>query len=166
MSTDSLLERRFRVLGRHSPLFYEKPLQLVRAEGVWVYDADGKCYLDAYNNVPHVGHCHPRVVEALSRQARTLNSHTRYLDETVVQYAERLLSTFHPSLSKVFFTCTGSESNELALRIARECTGHQGIISTAFAYHGNTAAVAQISSVFTPPEKRGPHVRSVPVMDP
>ena len=65
MSTDSLLERRFRVLGRHSPLFYEKPLQLVRGEGVWVYDADGKCYLDAYNNVPHVGHCHPRVVEAL-----------------------------------------------------------------------------------------------------
>lgn len=166
MSTDSLLERRFHVLGRHSPLFYEKPLQLVRGEGVWLYDADGKCYLDAYNNVPHVGHCHPRVVDALSRQARTLNTHTRYLDETVVNYAERLLSTFHPSLTKVFFTCTGSESNELAMRIARECTGHMGIISTAFAYHGNTAAVAQISSVFTPPERRGPFVRTVPVMDP
>jgi len=166
MGTDSLLERRFRVLGRHSPLFYERPLQLVRGDGVWVYDADGKCYLDAYNNVPHVGHCHPRVVEALARQARILNSHTRYLDETVVNYAERLLATFHSSLNKVFLTCTGSESNELAMRIARECTGHQGIISTAFAYHGNTAAVAQISSVFTPPEKRGPHVRCVPVMDP
>jgi 4-aminobutyrate aminotransferase-like enzyme len=166
MSTQSLLERRFNVLGRHSPLFYEKPLQLVRGEGVWVYDVDGKRYLDAYNNVPHVGHCHPRVVEALRRQAGILNSHTRYLDETVVDYAEQLLSTFHPSLARVFLTCTGSESNELALRIARETTGHMGVISTDFAYHGNTAAVSQISSVFTPASKRGPHVRFVPVIDP
>jgi|SRR5579872_3370054 len=166
MSTPTLLERRFQVLGRHSPMFYEKPLHLVRAEGVWVYDADGRRYLDAYNNVPHVGHCHPKVVAALTRQAKTLNSHTRYLDETVINYAERLLGTFQKSLSKVFFTCTGSESNELAMRIARECTGNQGIISTAFAYHGNTAAVSQISSVFTPPERRGPFVRSVPVIDP
>jgi 4-aminobutyrate aminotransferase-like enzyme len=166
MTTDSLLERRFRVLGQNSPLFYDKPLQLVRGDGVWVYDADGKRYLDAYNNVPHVGHCHPRVVEALCKQARTLNSHTRYLDETVVNYAERLLSTFDASLNRVFFTCTGSESNELAMRIARECTGNMGVISTAYAYHGNTAAVAQISSVFTPPSKRGPFVRNVPVIDP
>ena len=164
MST--LLERRFNVLGRHSPLFYEKPLQLVRGEGVWVYDVDGKRYLDAYNNVPHVGHCHPRVVEALCRQAGILNSHTRYLDETVVNYAEQLLSTFHPSLERVFLTCTGSESNELALRIARETTGHMGVISTDFAYHGNTAAVSRISSVFTPASKRGPYVRYVPVIDP
>ena len=166
MSTQSLLERRFNVLGHRSPLFYEKPLQLVRGEGVWVWDAGGKRYLDAYNNVPHVGHCHPRVVEALCRQAGILNSHTRYLDETVVSYAEQLLATFHPSLQRVFLTCTGSESNELALRIARETTGHMGVISTDFAYHGNTAAVSQISSVFTPPSKRGPFVRFVPVMDP
>jgi len=166
MNSKALLERRFNVLGRHSPLFYERPLQLVRGEGVWVYDADGKRYLDAYNNVPHVGHCHSRVVEALCRQARTLNSHTRYLDETVVNYAERLLATFHPSLQRVFLTCTGSESNELALRIARETTGHMGVISTEFAYHGNTAAVSQISSVFTPPGKRGRYVRCVPVIDP
>lgn len=166
MTTDTLLARRFNVLGRHSPLFYEKPLHLVRGEGVWVHDADGKRYLDAYNNVPHVGHCHPRVVEALCRQAKILNSHTRYLDETVVNYAERLLATFHPSLQRVFLTCTGSESNELAMRIARECTGHLGVISTDFAYHGNTAAVSQISSVFTSAAKRGPHVRCVPVIDP
>src|SRR5215472_17291915 len=166
MTVQSLLARRFAVLGRHSPLFYEKPLQLVRGEGVWVYDADGRRYLDAYNNVPHVGHCHPRIVAALSRQAAILNTHTRYLDETVVNYAERLLATFARPLSKVFFTCTGSESNELALRIARECTGHEGIIATEFAYHGNTAAVAQISSVFTPEAQRGPHVRVVPVIDP
>jgi 4-aminobutyrate aminotransferase-like enzyme len=166
MNTDSLLERRQRVLGKHSPLFYERPLQLVRGEGVWLYDKDGKRYLDAYNNVPHVGHCHPRVVEALSRQAATLNTHTRYLDETVVTYAERLLSTFDKSLSNVFFVCTGTEANELALRIARECTGGQGIICTAYAYHGNSAAVSQISSLFTPAEKRGPFVRTIPVLDP
>ncbi len=166
MNSMSLLERRYRVLGRHSPLFYERPLHLVRGEGVWVFDADGKRYLDAYNNVPHVGHCHPHVVEALHRQASTLNTHTRYLDEAVVNYAEKLLATFDPSLANVMFVCTGSEANELALRMARECTGNQGIISTAFAYHGNTAAVSQISTLFTPPEKRGPFVRAIPVFDP
>ena len=166
MSPLSLLERRFRVLGRHSPLFYERPLHLVRGEGVWLFDADGKRYLDAYNNVPHVGHCHPHVVEALSRQAATLNTHTRYLDETIIAYAERLLATFDPSLANILFVCTGSEANELAIRIARECTGHMGIISTAFAYHGNTAAVYEISTLFNPPEKRGPNVQPIPVFDP
>jgi 4-aminobutyrate aminotransferase-like enzyme len=166
MPADSLLERRYRVLGRNSPLFYDKPLHLVRGEGVWLYDADGKRYLDAYNNVPHVGHCHPRVVAALSRQAATLNTHTRYLDETVVAYAERLTVLFDPKLSMAMFCCTGSEANELALRIARDCSGGMGIIATAWAYHGNTAAVMQVSSLFTPENKRGPYVRTVPVMDP
>ncbi len=166
MDTESLLERRYRVLGRNSPLFYDKPLHLVRGEGVWLYDADGRRYLDAYNNVPHVGHCHPRVVAALSGQAATLNIHTRYLDEHVVAYAERLTGLFDAQLSMAMFVCSGSEANELALRIARDCSGGEGIISTAWAYHGNTAAVMQISSLFTPASKRGPHVRSVPVMDP
>ena len=166
MAADSLLERRYRVLGRNSPLFYDKPLHLVRGEGVWVYDATGKRYLDAYNNVPHVGHCHPRVVAALSRQAATLNTHTRYLDENVVAYAERLTALFDPRLSMAMFCCTGSEANELALRIARDCSGGMGILSTAWAYHGNTAAVMQVSSLFTPPDQRGPYVRTVPVMDP
>jgi 4-aminobutyrate aminotransferase-like enzyme len=129
-------------------------------------DADGKRYLDAYNNVPHVGHCHPRVVAALSRQASILNTHTRYLDENVVAYAERLTSLFDRELSMVMFCCTGSEANELALRIARDCSGGMGIISTAWAYHGNTAAVMQVSSLVTPEDKRGPYVRTVPVMDP
>jgi 4-aminobutyrate aminotransferase-like enzyme len=166
MGTDSLLERRYRVLGRHSPLFYETPLHLVRGEGVWVYDAQGKRYLDAYNNVPHVGHCHPRVVAALTRQAAVLNTHTRYLDENIVAYAERLTALFDPRLSMASFCCTGSEANELALRIARDSSGGEGIIATEWAYHGNTAAVMQVSSIFSPPDKRGPHVRTVPVMDP
>ncbi len=166
MGIESLLERRYRVMGRNSPLFYDKPLQLVRGEGVWVYDAEGKRYLDAYNNVPHVGHCHPRVIAALSRQAATLNTHTRYLDENVVAYAERLTALFDRQLSMAVFCCTGSEANELALRVARDCSGGLGIISTAWAYHGNTAAVMQVSSLFTPENKRGPYVRTVPVMDP
>lgn len=166
METEFLLERRYRVLGRNSPLFYDKPLHLVRGEGVWLYDADGRRYLDAYNNVPNVGHCHPRVVAALSGQAATLNIHTRYLNEHVVAYAERLTGLFDAQLSMAMFVCSGSEANELALRIARDCSGGEGIISTAWAYHGNTAAVMQISSLFTPESKRGPHVRTVPVMDP
>jgi 4-aminobutyrate aminotransferase-like enzyme len=166
METQSLLEHRFRVLGRGSPLFYDTPLHPVRGEGVWLFEADGTRYLDAYNNVPHVGHCHPRVVEALSQQARTLNTHTRYLHENIVAYAERLTSKFDASLSMAMFCCTGSEANELALRIARDHSGGMGIISTAFTYHGNTAAVIEISSAFSSEKARGPYVRTVPVMDP
>jgi len=161
-----LLERRYRVLGRHSPLLYDNPVCVVRGEGVWLYDDSGRRYLDAYNNVPHVGHCHPRVVEALCRQASTLNTHTRYLHDAIVTYAERLTRTLDPSLSRVMFTCTGSESNELALRIVRECSNGLGMIGTDYAYHGNTAAVIKLGSMFTPPERRGPFVRTVPIMDP
>ena len=164
-TTEELLQRRYRVLGRGSPLFYDKPLHLVRGEGVWLYDADGRRYLDAYNNVPHVGHCHPHVVEAIARQAATLNTHTRYLHEGIVRYAERLTAAFDPELTMVFLACTGSEANEIALRMATVCTGHRGIICTRFAYHGNTTAVAQISTVFPPPEGTGQHIRAVPVPD-
>jgi 4-aminobutyrate aminotransferase-like enzyme len=158
---EELLERRYRVIGRNSPLFYEKPLHLVRGEGVWLWDADGKRYLDAYNNVPHVGHCHPRVVEAIAKQAATLNTHTRYLHEGIVSYAERLTATFDPSLSMAMLVCSGSEANELALRIANQISGGEGIICTNFAYHGNTRAVAQIGTVFPPPEGFGPHIRAI-----
>ena len=160
-SIEELLERRYRVIGRNSPLFYEKPLHLVRGEGVWLWDADGKRYLDAYNNVPHVGHCHPSVVEAIAKQAATLNTSTRYLHEGIVRYAERLTATFDRSLSMAMLVCTGSEANELALRISNVMTGGKGVICTNFAYHGNTSAVAQIGTVFPPPEGFGPHIRAI-----
>ncbi len=163
--TAQLLERRFKVLGRHSPLFYEEPLQLVSGQGVWVYDAEGNRYLDVYNNVPHVGHCHPRVVEALCRQAATLNTHTRYLHENIVRYAERLTGKFDASLSNVMLACTGSEANEIALRMARHQTGAQGIIVTDFAYHGNTEAVAELGTGFMPEAAGSRRVRGVPVPD-
>ena len=163
--TDDLLARRYKYLGAGSPLFYKEPLHLVKGEGVWLYDVDGKRYLDVYNNVPHVGHCHPHVVEALVKQASTLNIHTRYLHENIVNYAERLLATFDQSLTKVMFACTGSEANEIALRMARRHTGGMGILVSDFAYHGNTTAVAELGTAFMPDAEGCKNVRSVPVPD-
>ncbi|MEX2495141.1 MAG: aminotransferase class III-fold pyridoxal phosphate-dependent enzyme [Woeseia sp.] len=165
MNTKELLERRYHVLGKASPLFYDKPLHIVRGEGVWLYDAEGRRFLDAYNNVPHVGHCHPRVVGAISRQAETLNIHTRYLHENIVEYAERLTATFDDPLAMVLFACTGSEANDVAMQMARLCTGNRGFIATDFAYHGNTTAVWTVSSYFTGEDQRGPEVRTVPAPD-
>lgn len=165
MNSKELLARRHRVLGKHTPLFYDKPLQLVRGEGVWVWDADGRRYLDVYNNVPHVGHCHPRVLEALTQQASTLNIHTRYLHESIVSYAERLTAKFDDSLSTAMLVCTGSEANEQALRMARHHTGKQGIIVTECAYHGNTEAVAELGTAFMPNAATTKRVKGVPIAD-
>src|SRR5215831_16990767 len=147
----SVAARRARVLSPTYRLFYEQPLQIVRAEGVWMYDERGRGYLDAYNNVPVVGHCHPQVVEALARQARTLNTHTRYLAEQPLQLAEELLATLPPELGGAIFTCTGSEANDLAVRISKAVTGGSGFIVTEFAYHGATDVIAGMS-----PEDGGP----------
>jgi 4-aminobutyrate aminotransferase-like enzyme len=141
----ALIARREKALGGAYRLFYDKPLHFVRGEGVWLFDPEGHRYLDAYNNVASVGHCRPEVVEAIARQAAVLNTHSRYLHEGVVAYAEQLLTEFPPELDNVMFTCTGSEANDLALRIARAVTGGQGLIVTKFAYHGVTAAIAEAS---------------------
>jgi 4-aminobutyrate aminotransferase-like enzyme len=160
-----LVRRRESVLGTGYRLFYERPVHFVRGEGVYLYDPEGNAYLDAYNNVPSVGHCHPRVAQAIARQAATLNVHTRYLTEGLADYAERLLASHAGSdggLDRAMFTCTGSEANDLALRIARHHTGGTGIIVTANAYHGVTAAVAEVSPSLGPNVSAGPHVRTVP----
>lgn len=162
----ALVARRARALGPAYRLFYETPVHLVRGEGVWLYDAAGEAYLDTYNNVASVGHCHPRVVEAMARQAATFASHTRYLHETILEYSERLLATFPAELGHLMFTCTGSEANDLALRIAREHTGGTGIIVTENAYHGVTLAVAGFSPSLGPGVPLGEHVRTVPAPDP
>ncbi|MEZ5863252.1 MAG: aspartate aminotransferase family protein [Geminicoccaceae bacterium] len=163
--TAALLARRQANLGPVSVLFYEEPLHIVRAEGVWLEAKDGRRYLDVYNNVASVGHCHPRVVAAIAEQAATLNVHTRYLNEPTETYVERLKATLPPELSTVALTCSGSEANDLALRLARKATGRQGVVVTAAAYHGNTAAVSEISpSAF---RQGGPpaHIRMVPAPD-
>jgi len=141
----NLIERRQRLLGPAYQLFYDNPLHLVRGSGTWLYDSAGRAYLDLYNNVASVGHSHPRVVEALAQQAAALNTHTRYLHEGVLDYAEKLLATMPAQLGNVMFTCTGSEANDLALRIARDYTGGTGAIVTRYAYHGMTAAIAELS---------------------
>jgi 4-aminobutyrate aminotransferase-like enzyme len=160
-----LIARRERLLGRNMSLFYEEPVHLVRGEGVWLFDADGRRYLDCYNNVPHVGHCHPRVTEAITRQASTLNTHTRYLHEGILDYVERLTATFDASLDTAILTCTGSEANDVALRMAQAVTGKTGVIATDHTYHGNTAAVSQLSTRMPPVGGFGGHVRHVPAPD-
>ena len=161
----ALIARRERLLGRNMSLFYDDPVHLVRGEGVWLWDADGRKYLDCYNNVPHVGHCHPRVVEAITRQASTLNTHTRYLHEGILDYVERLTATFDKSLDAAILTCTGSEANDVALRMAQAVTGKTGVIATNHTYHGNTAAVSQLSTRMPPVGGFGGHVRHVPAPD-
>ncbi|HMC43925.1 MAG TPA: aspartate aminotransferase family protein [Caballeronia sp.] len=166
MSTlTQMIERRRRLLGPAYRLFYDEPVHFVRGDGVWLYDVDGKRYLDAYNNVASVGHCHPRVVEAISRQASTLNTHTRYLHETVLDYTERVLATFPGEPGHAMWTCTGSEANDLAYRIACNYTGGTGLIVTNFAYHGVTVAISQASPSLGQYVQRGPHVRTVRAPD-
>ena len=160
-----MLERRKKLLGPAYRLFYDEPLHLVKGEGVWLFDVGGRRYLDMYNNVPHVGHCHPRVVAALSRQIETLNTHTRYLHDNVLDYAERLTGKLPSALDTVMFTCTGTEANELALRIARTVTGGTGIIVVDYAYHGNSHAISQISPADLPVESIPEFVVTVPAPD-
>ncbi|MGD0491794.1 MAG: aspartate aminotransferase family protein [Steroidobacteraceae bacterium] len=158
----ALVARRQRLLGPAYRLFYEHPVHFVRGEGVWLYDADGAAYLDVYNNVPAVGHCHPRVVEAIARQAAQLNIHTRYLHAGILDYSEMLLATFPSELSQVMYTCTGSEANDLAVRVARQFTGGTGFIVTQLAYHGVTDTIAAMSPSLGAHVVLGPHVRTVP----
>lgn len=158
----SLIERRQRVLGPAYRLFYARPVEIVRGEGVWLYEASGNALLDTYNNVASVGHCHPHVVSAMAKQAAILSTNTRYLHETVLDYAEKLLKYFSAELQHVMFTCTGSESNDLAMRLTRAKTGGTGFIVTENAYHGTTLAVAGMSPSLGKNVNLGEHVRTVP----
>ncbi len=143
---DRLLRRRERLLGPSMTAFYDEPVHIVRGEGVWLWSAEGRRFLDCYNNVPHVGHCHPKVVDAITKQASTLNTHTRYLHEGILDYTERLTETFSGGLESVVMVCTGSEANDVALRMGQAITGKIGIIATDSTYHGNTAFVSQLSA--------------------
>ncbi|WP_135452136.1 aminotransferase class III-fold pyridoxal phosphate-dependent enzyme [Mycobacterium sp. DL99] len=162
---ERLIEARSHLLGPAYRLFYERPVHLVRGSGSHLFDADGERYLDAYNNVVSVGHCHPRVVAAITRQAETLNTHTRYLHDGIVEYSERLLATLPGEVDRVMYACTGSEANDLALRVAQMCTGARGVIVTRDAYHGNTEAVTAISPSIGGATSIGPHVRAVAAPD-
>lgn len=159
--TADLVRRRSAALGSAYRLFYREPLELVRGLGARVWDRDGVEYLDVYNNVPSAGHAHPRIVAAIAEQAARLNTHTRYLDEATIVYAEDLLSAFPAHLENVMFTCTGSEANDLALRIAKAATGGEGVIVTRNAYHGITTEIAAISPSLGGAGSLAPWVRMI-----
>jgi 4-aminobutyrate aminotransferase-like enzyme/Ser/Thr protein kinase RdoA (MazF antagonist) len=161
----SLLERRRLRLGSGMRLSYSEPLHLVAGEGVWLIDSEGHRHLDAYNNVPHVGHSHPTVTAAIARQTATLNTNTRYLVEEVLDYADRLVELLPGDLNVVMFTNSGSEANDLAWRMAQTVTARRGMIVTRHAYHGSTAL-----TMATSPEEIGngtlePWVATVPAPD-
>ncbi|PTQ12118.1 aspartate aminotransferase family protein [Sphingomonas oleivorans] len=157
-----LIAKRDRLLGPAYRLMYQKPLHFVRGEGVWLYDTAGRAYLDVYNNVVSLGHCHPAVVAAMTKQIAMLCTNTRYLHETILELAERLLATVSDELSHMMLTCSGSEANDLAYRIAKTWTGGTGIIITETAYHGITDAVSQFSPTLGTSVNLGVHVRTVP----
>jgi 4-aminobutyrate aminotransferase-like enzyme len=164
--TRDLIGRRDRVLGPGYTLIYREPVEFVSGYGAHLVDRDGNDYLDAYNNVPCVGHAHPHVVEAVARQMAAVNTNTRYLQESLVDYAERLLATFPEGLSRLSLACSGSEANDLAIRVARHHTGAEGIIVTRWAYHGITREVASVSPTLGAGSPLGPNVRLIDPPDP
>ncbi|WP_227307967.1 aspartate aminotransferase family protein [Acidisoma cellulosilyticum] len=162
------IERRKRLLGPAYRLFYRTPVKIARGEGVFLYDDKGHQYLDAYNNVVSLGHSSPRVVDAIKEQLDILCTHSRYMQDGLLDYAERLLATFDGEIGRtgcVMFTCTGSEANDLALRVARHRTGKRGVIVTSEAYHGNSGAVAAISPSLGKHSTLDPSLRTVSAPD-
>lgn len=161
-NTGDLVARRRRVMGERLYVFYDPPVHMVKGQGVWLTSSDGRAYLDCYNNVPQVGHCHPYVTEAIVRQARTLNTNTRYITDQSVEYAERLAQLSSDGLSAVVFVNSGSEANDLAWRMAKAWTGKSGGLAMEFAYHGITDAIDAFSPSNAPESWNAPHIRLLP----
>lgn len=159
------IRRRDQSLGPSYRLFYDTPVEVVRGQGVTLFDSQGNEYLDVYNNVPSVGHAHPHVVAAVHAQMQKLNTNTRYVQESILDYSEQLLSTLPAELQHVMFTCTGSEANDLAMRVAKYATGNQGIIVTSGAYHGLTTEVASFSPSLGVGVPLGANVRVIDAPD-
>ena len=159
------LVARREVLGPCYRLFYQRPLHLVRGRGTRLFDADGVEYLDMYNNIPSMGHSNPAVTEAVTRQLETLNTHTRYVHENILDYAEDLLSTMPGEIDRIMFMCSGSEANDMAVRCARLFTGGEGIIVTGEAYHGNTALISGLSPSIGEGVVLDPTMRMIPSPD-
>ncbi len=167
-AASELLGARHRLLGPSLSISYRSPLEIVRGKGAYLYDDGGQPYLDCVNNVAHVGHAHPRVVQAGLEQMTVLNTNTRYLHDSLTEYARRLAATLPDPLGVCFFVCTGSEANELALRMARTHTGREGMVVLEGGYHGNTSSLVQLSSYkFDGPGGAGPPswVACVPMPD-
>lgn len=143
---DEIMAIRRRHLGRNLSVSYERPLKIVRGRGQYLFDQDGRRYVDLVNNVCHVGHCHPQVVEAASRQMAELNTNTRYLHDLLAEYLVELIARFPDPLSVCFLVCTGTEANDLALRLARAHTGSRQLVVLEHAYHGHSPSLVEIST--------------------
>jgi hypothetical protein len=163
VSTSELRSRRVAALGSHSPHFYAEPLHVAAAEGMWIHGANGRKYLDFYNNVPTVGHTNPHVVNAVSRQQATLNTNTRYLYSTVVEYAQRLADTLQHGLDVCLFVNSGSEANDVASQIVKHRAAADGLLVIVGSYHGMTEAVLDISDREAIP--RPTNVAAIPAPD-
>ena len=161
MASDSLQQRRDRALGSGAELFYDTPLEIVRGEGAYLYDRDGRRYVDMYNNVPCVGHANAAVVRAMAEQQATLNTHSRYLHEGIVSFAERLIDLNHDGIESVVFSCSGTEAVEVAIQIARLVTGKRGLVCTDATYHGNSELVASLTNVGCAADQSG-EIRGFP----
>ena len=145
LTSTEIIELRQKYIGKSLSISYKKPIKIIRGTMQYLFDEQGKTYLDAVNNVSHVGHCHPAVIKAINEQNTILNTNTRYLHDHLVNYAERLTATMPDPLDVCFFVCSGSEANDLALRIARMLTGNKETIVLEAAYHGTSIADIEIS---------------------
>jgi len=141
----TLADARKQRFGDNLKLSYRQPLQILRGWRHYLYDQHGRTHLDAYNNVPHVGHAHPRIAAVIERQSRLLNTNTRYLHPLQMRFADALRARLPSHLTHCYFVTSGSEANELALRLARAHTGRQGMIVQDHAYHGHTTGTIDIS---------------------
>ncbi|MHA3049534.1 aspartate aminotransferase family protein [Acinetobacter sp. ANC 4641] len=163
--TRKLTDKRSKILGDSYRLFYRNPVHLVRGEGQYLWDASGNQYLDVYNNVASIGHCHPAVIEAVNAQMKMLNTHTRYLHENILDYTEELLKTVPSEVDRAMYMCTGSEANDLAIRIAREYSGGTGIIVSQEAYHGTSSLTSGCSPALGTGQALDATTRLVPAPD-
>ncbi len=167
--TNNIIENRKRILSPSLSLSYNKPLHIVKGRRQYLYDVNGNEFLDATNNIQHVGHCHPKVIETTLKQLKRLNTNTRYLDKTILDYASLLMQKMPNELNKVFFTNSGSESNDLALRLARNYLQNNETIVLDGAYHGHLISLIEVSPYkykgpggFKPPK----NVHALPIPDP
>lgn len=163
--TRKLTDKRSQLLGESYRLFYRNPVHLVRGAGQYLWDAAGDKYLDVYNNVASIGHCHPAVIAAVQEQMSQLNTHTRYLHERILDYTADLLATVPDDINKAMYMCTGSEANDLAIRIAKAYSGGTGIIVSQEAYHGTSELTSGASPALGSGQPLAPTTRLVPPPD-
>lgn len=164
-ATRKLTSKRDEVLGKSYRLFYQKPVHLVRGQGQYVWDAQGNQYLDVYNNVASIGHCHPAVITAVTQQMQMINTHTRYLHDGILDYTDSILSTVPKDVDRAMYMCTGSEANDLAIRVARAWSGGTGIIVTKEAYHGTSELTSGASPALGSGQALSPTTFLVPSPD-